>query len=126
MPGVSAGWNNSTPVDITTSLVSPAADLANNPPATAPGSPFSLGINFSAPTAANLANDSVSYAFNYNNVTFMLLDQFQSPDYYTSHNPEQMDWINGTLSVRPANTHAFVFTHKNMLGGNHKDNMFGG
>ena len=37
-----------------------------------------------------------------------------------------MDWISGTLSTRPANTHAFVFTHKNMLGGNHKDNMFGG
>ena len=55
-----------------------------------------------------------------------MLDQFQSPDYYTSHIiPEQQDWISSTLSGRPANTQAFAFTHKNILGGNHKDNMFG-
>ena len=125
VPGVNAGINNSTPGDITTTLVSPVGDLTNNPPATATGAPFVVGNGFSAPTAANTANDSVSYAFNYGNVTFMLLDQFASPDYYTSHISEQMDWINGTLSGRTANTHAFVFTHKNMLGGNHKDNMFG-
>jgi len=126
VPGVNAGINNSTPGDITTALVSPAGDLTNNPPASATGSPFPVGNGFTSPTAANLANDSISYAFNYDNVTFMLLDQFQSPDYYTSHIPEQMDWINSTLAGRPANTHAFVFTHKNMLGGNHKDSMFGG
>jgi len=125
VPGVNAGSNNNTPGDITTALVSPTGDLANNPPVTATGSPFVVGSGFSAPTAANLANDSVSYAFNYNNVTFMLLDQFHSPDYYASHIAEQMDWIGSTLAGRPANTHAFVFTHKNMLGGNHKDNMFG-
>jgi hypothetical protein len=56
----------------------------------------------------------------------VLLDQFQSPDYYTSYIPAQQDWIDETLSSRPANTHAFAFTHKNLLGGNHKDNMFGG
>ena len=125
VPGANEGSNNSTPADITTALVSPAGDLTNNPPATATGAPFSVGNGFSTPTAANLANDSVSYAFNYGNVTFMLLDQFQSPDYYTSHVSAQMGWVDGTLAARPANTHAFVFTHKNMLGGNHKDNMFG-
>jgi hypothetical protein len=125
VPGPLAGLNNHTPGDITTALI-PGADMTNNPPAAATGSPFPVGVNFSAPTAANLANDSVSYAFDYNNATFMLLDQFQSPDYYTSHIPEQQAWIDSTLASRPAHTHAFVFTHKNILGGSHKDNMFGG
>jgi hypothetical protein len=89
------------------------------------GSTFTVGRNFSYPTAANTANSSVSYSFQFNNATFMLLDQFKSPDYYTSHIPDQQAWINSTLSGRPANTHAFAFTHKNILGGNHKDNMFG-
>ena len=39
---------------------------------------------------------------------------------------EQIDWINKTLSKRPDGTQAFVFVHKNILGRNHKDNMFGG
>jgi hypothetical protein len=55
-----------------------------------------------------------------------LLDQFDgSGSYYNSTIPLQQPWINDTLSSRPANTHAFVFAHKNILGGNHKDNMFG-
>jgi hypothetical protein len=125
VPGPLASLNNNTPTDITTALI-PGPDLTNDPPAAATGSPFSVGVDFSAPTAANLANDSVSYAFDYNNATFMLLDQFQSPDYYTSHILEQQPWIDGTLAGRLAHTHAFVFTHKNILGGYHKDNMFGG
>ena len=124
-PQISNGLNNATPSDITTSLI-PAAFLEANPPATVTGKPFTVGADFSYPNAANTANHCVSYSFKFNNVTFMLLDQFQSPDYYTSHIiPEQQDWIKKTLSGRPANTHAFAFTHKNILGGNHKDNMFG-
>jgi hypothetical protein len=125
VPGPLVSLNNHTPADITTALI-PNPDRTNNPPAAATGSPFSVGVNFSAPTAANLANDSVSYAFDYNNATFVLLDQFQSPDYYTSHIPEQQAWIDRSLASRPAYTHAFVFTHKNILGGFHKDSMFGG
>ncbi len=125
-PQLSNGMNNATPSDITSSLI-PAAVLAVNPPASITGSTFTIGTDFSYPTAANTANHSVSYSFQYNNATFMMLDQFQSPDYYTSHIiPEQQAWISSTLSGRPANTHAFAFTHKNILGGNHKDNMFGG
>jgi hypothetical protein len=124
VPGPFASLNNDTPADITPALI-PMPDLTNDPPAARTGAPFSVGINFSAPTAANLANDSVSYALDYNNATFMLLDQFQSPDYWTSHIPEQQAWIDTTLAARPAQTHAFVFTHKNILGGFHKDNMFG-
>jgi hypothetical protein len=126
VPGPLASLNNHLPPDISAAALIPLPDLTNIPPAAPTGSPFSLGVNFSAPTAANLANDSVSYAFDYNNATFMLLDQFQSPEHYTSHIPEQQPWIDSTLVRRPPHTHAFVFTHKNLLGANHKDNMFGG
>jgi hypothetical protein len=125
VPGPGATLNNNTPPDITPALI-PAADMARNPPAARTGAPFSVGINLSAPRAANTANDSISYGFDYNNATFMLLDQFHSPDYFTSHIPEQQGWIDRTLAARPARTHAFVFTHKNILAGSHKANMFGG
>jgi hypothetical protein len=56
----------------------------------------------------------------------MLLDQFDGfGSYYNSTIPMQQYWIDDTLSHRPVSTHAFVFVHKNILGCNHKDNMFG-
>ena len=129
VPGLDAGVNNNTPSGITTAII-PTADLnptTGNPPAvmTNPNA-FTVGSNFSAPDTVNAFTGGVSYAFQYNNATFMLLDQFKSPDYYTSYIPDQQQWIDETLSGRPANTQAFAFTHKNILGGNHKDNMFGG
>jgi hypothetical protein len=124
-PQIGTGVNNNSPADITAAII-PAADLSNNPPATRTGSPFAAGSNFSAPVTINAANKSISYAFQYNNATFMLLDQFDGfGNYYNSTIPQQLPWISDTLSSRPANTHAFVFVHKNILGGNHKDNMFG-
>jgi hypothetical protein len=129
VPGSDAGVNNATPDDITTALI-PEPDLhpdTGNPPAdkTNPET-FIIGTDFSAPDGINSLTGGVSYAFQYKNVTFLLLDQFKSPDYYPSYIPEQQPWINDTLSNRPAGTHAFAFTHKNILGGNHKDSMFGG
>ena len=124
-PQIGTGTNNNTPVDITNAII-PAADLANNPPAVKTGGTFTIGSNFSFPTVINTANNGLSYSFRYNNATFMLLDQFDgSGSYYNSTIPLQQPWISATLSSRPANTHAFVFVHKNILGGNHKDNMFG-
>ncbi|HTP11863.1 MAG TPA: metallophosphoesterase [Anaerolineae bacterium] len=126
-PQIGTGVNNNTPSDITTALITPTADLANNPPAARTGVTFTVGTNFTEPTAVNTANNSVSYAFQYGNATFMLLDQFDvTGNYYNSTIPNQQDWISTTLASRPANTHAFVFAHKNLLGGNHKDNLFGG
>ena len=129
VPGPYEGVNNNTPFDITTALI-PEADLdplTGNPPANkARFRTFTVGTHFSSPDAVNADTGGVSYSFRYKNATFMLLDQFRSPDYYTSYIPDQQSWIDETLSSRPANTHAFVFTHKNILGGNHKDNMFGG
>jgi len=128
VPGPGAGLNNNTPADIdiiTTAI--PPFDLENNPPAakTRPDI-FAVGRNFSAPEAVNAATGGVSYAFDYQNATFLLLDQFKSPDDDASYIPAQQQWIDRTLSGRPAGTHAFVFAHKNILGGRHKDNIFGG
>jgi hypothetical protein len=82
---------------------------------------------FSEPASVTSANNSVSYSFRYNNATFVLLDQFDvNGNYYNSTIPQQLQWINDTLSGRPENSHPFVFVHKNILGGNHKDSMFGG
>ncbi len=128
-PQIMTGVNNNTPKGITTSII-PAADLANNAPAGKRGKTFTVGTNFSEPAQVNQANNSVSYSFQYANATFVLLDQFNgnydNNTYYDSTIPQQQSWIDGVLSSRPANTHAFVFAHKNILGGNHKDNMFGG
>jgi hypothetical protein len=125
-PQIETGINNTTPTTITTAIIT-TTDLLNNPPAVKTGTTFTVGTGFTEPTAVNTANNSVSYAFQYNNATFMLLDQFDvNGDYYNSTIPQQQQWISDTLSGRPANTHAFVFVHKNLLGGNHKDNMFGG
>ena len=126
VPGPNPGFHNTTPPDVTTAWISPASDLPNARPAPPQGTAFVVGLNYSAPTAANTANDSVSYAFDYHNATFMLLDPFQTPDSITSYLGQQQGWIQSTLSGRPRYTHAFVCSHKDLLGGDHKDNLFGG
>lgn len=124
-PQVTNGIHNNTPSDITPALI-PVVDRINVPPASKTGGPFSMGAHFTEPTEVNAANQSVSYAFQYGNALFLLLDQFDaSGDSLNSTIAQQQSWIDTTLSTRPANTHAFVFTHKNILGGSHKDNLFG-
>ena len=124
-PQIGTGLNNITPEDIVAADIIPAGDLKANPPEKQKGKPFVLGGNFSSP-ATNALYKSVSYSFDYNNVRFVLLDQFDnSGNTKNSTIAEQMDWISGRLSdpKRPAN--AIVFGHKNLLGGGHKDNLFG-
>jgi len=74
--------------------------------------------------ATNFTSSSTSqnlnYAFSFNNATFALFDINYSPA-----NASERTWLDSALSSRPADTHAFVFTHKNLLGQSHKDNLFG-
>lgn len=74
--------------------------------------------------ATNFVSSSTSqnlnYAFRYNNATFALFDITYPPSQANEYN-----WLNGVLSNRPSDTHAFVFAHKNLLGQSHKDNVFG-
>lgn len=75
--------------------------------------------------------DGLSYSFDFNNVRFMLLDQFTRTDgtnYLGSVNNnivDQLTWIDDTLANRTSDTHAFVFSHKNLIGQNHTDVLFG-
>ena len=81
--------------------------------------------NFTSPFASLTG---LSYSFDYADARFLLLDQFTRTDGTGSTNTniiDQQDWINGTLAGRPANGHAFVFSHKNLIGENHTDVLFG-
>jgi len=120
-PQTQDGLNNATPLDafVTT------PDDANTNPVPPTGHPFTVGSNFSSP-APNLAG--LSYSFDYNNVRFVLLDQFTRTDGTGSTNSniiDQQGWISGTLAGRPDGGHAFVFGHKNLIGENHTDILFG-
>jgi hypothetical protein len=87
--------------------------------------------NFSSPSS-NLAG--LSYSFDYYNARFVLLDQFTPTDgkasdgstYNVGNNAisSQQPWIASALSSRPAGSHAFVFSHKQLFGGNHTDTLF--
>lgn len=75
--------------------------------------------------------DGLSYSFDFRNVRFVLLDQFTRTDgsnyLGSSHNNilDQLDWIDTQLSTRQRGAHAFVFSHKNLIGQNHADCLFG-
>jgi hypothetical protein len=77
----------------------------------------------------------LSYAFDFNNVRIVLLDQFTRKDGTTYNGTntgdnnsgmlDQLSWVDGTLSGRTAGTHAFVLGHKNLIGQDHVDVLFG-
>jgi hypothetical protein len=76
-----------------------------------------------------------SYAFDYNNTRFVMLDQFtgaptSNADPLKGTNiATQLNWLGATLSTttNPGSgvTNSFVIGHKNLIGGNHVDNLFG-
>lgn len=82
--------------------------------------------NFTSPMQSL---QGLSYSFEYNNATFVLVDQFTRKDGSNSRNDTglvgQIDWIRNVLTSRPSSTHAFLFAHKNLCGGNHSDGLFG-
>jgi hypothetical protein len=81
--------------------------------------------NFSSPFS-NL--NGLSYSFDYGNARFVMLDQFIRTDGTGSTNNniiDQQTWVGTALSGKPANGHAFVFGHKNLIGQNHTDVLFG-
>lgn len=103
-------------------------------------SSFSMGSAFSSPSSPNTGDmTGLTYSFDYNNARFVMLDHFTSED-GLSHdttpdanavqrtaNPimHQQSWIDGRLSGRSSNTHAFCFAHKGLLTQDHSDVMFG-
>jgi len=88
--------------------------------------------NFSSPDPyANGNLTGLTYKFDVDNARFVLLDQFTRKDntnYLDSSNNntvDQLPWIDATLSAKPADQHAFIFSHKNLIGANHTDMLFG-
>lgn len=69
----------------------------------------------------------LSYAFNYKNTTFVLLDQFTRPNGTAQSvlDQTQVDWVGSVLSAKPASNNAFVFGHKGLITENHTDILFG-
>jgi len=128
-PQTHNGSNNSAPDDIYKVV---NADSATEPTPAKAGSPFTVGKDFSSPSA-NLAG--LSYSFAYGNATFILLDQFTPPDgkaadgspYNVSSSAiaSQQDWISQILHDRAAATHAFVFGHKGLITEHHPDTLLG-
>lgn len=97
-----------------------------------PGTPgFQPGDGYgdaSSPDLPGLAG--LSYAFSYRDATLVLIDQFTQDDGSEKGRgyplTEQLPWLRQTLeSSHAAGRHGFVFAHKNLLGQNHKDTLFG-
>ena len=152
---VNGGWNNLTPATVTPLAISAlftstdtgfqsAANYLTQltttiPPAAVGGTTFQVGANFSYPATncplsgiagypGATAGNGLSYSFDYNNVRFLLIDQFTDSSLggNTSTAAAQLPWIATQVSDAARPTHAFVFSHKQLVGGNHKDNLFGG
>lgn len=77
--------------------------------------------------------EGLTYSFDYENVRCVMIDQFVRRDgtnydgttSYNNNMVDQVTWVDDRLSSRPESYHAFVLAHKNLIGGNHKDNLFG-
>lgn len=100
----------------------------SQPTPTLNGTPFYAGTISSMPVAPD-ATLGLDYAFDYNNARFVLLDQFVPATGTTTArsilDDPQVTWMDGQLSGRPANTHAFVYGHKHLISENHTDGLFG-
>ena len=124
-PQTQNGIMNATPADVF-GLIGSVDDALTNP-VTATGGTFTMGSNFSSPSAGT---QGLSYAFDYNNVRFMMLDQFVKFDGTASSSggnylDPQLPWIASTLAGKPAGGHALVFGHKGLITENHVDTLFG-
>jgi len=124
-PQTQTGLMNATPADVF-GLIGSVDDAFTNP-VTATGGTFTMGSNFSSPSTGTTG---LSYAFDFNNVRFVMLDQFVKFDGSASASggynlDPQLPWITSTLAGKPAGGHAFVFGHKGLITENHVDVLFG-
>ena len=91
-----------------------------------PGLPGTLNHGGSSPDLPNAAG--MTYSFTHENGKFIMLDTFPLVDdgskegkAYTLR--DYLPWIDAELKMRD-HRFAMVFAHKNLLGQNHKDNVF--
>jgi len=98
--------------------------------------------NFSSPTSVSTDLQGMSYSFDYgtegNNARFVIVDNWATPGkvfiasglehyYYGYSINDQQSWISSRLDKKTrGTTHAFVFSHQNLIGENHQDSLFHG
>ena len=139
-PQTQTGQMNATAFSAISSASRVNPDAAKQPSPAISGTPFTIGTNFSWPSASTSNLKGLSYAFDYKpasgtGATFVLLDQFKPADGFnadgtTPYNTAttiaaQQSWITSVLSGRAAGTHAFTFSHKGIITENHVDALFG-
>jgi hypothetical protein len=96
-------------------------------------------INFSSPTSISADLTGMSYSFDYgpagSNVRMVIIDDWATPSKrvdaagyaYGYSIADQQTWISSRLnSASRGTTHAFVFSHQNLIGENHQDCLFNG
>jgi Calcineurin-like phosphoesterase len=92
------------------------------------GDPFQVGTISTKP-AAPKGFTGLDYALDYRNARLVFMDQFTSPDStvpaHEALTADDVNWMNGQLTGRPAGTQAFVFGHKGIITQNHTDDLFG-
>jgi hypothetical protein len=127
-PQTQTGMHNTSPIGVFD------VDGLDGKPPSPTGSPFSVGKILGSPDPDGTGNlNGLSYALDYNNTRFVLLDQFEPLDGGVASSPfsldtaiaKQQDWIGSQLSSRAAGTHAFVFGHKGLINVQHVDTLFG-
>ncbi len=131
--GIPAGTMNATPSDV---FNTPNNDSAVQPFPVPSGNTFTIGSNFSSPSAADVGSANLkglSYSFDVNNARFVLIDQFTPPDNLgpdgkAAYNIDttvvlQKPWLNSVLAN--SQQHTFVFSHKGLITQQHQDVLFG-
>lgn len=129
-PQTQNGMMNATPAN---AFTVPNPDSATQPFPKPEGSPFTIGTNFTTPDpkeTKDLDWRGLTYAFDYNNVRFMLVDQFAPINGKDGGKAdltldEQVPWISKTLASKPSGSHGFVLGHKGLISENHIDTLFG-
>jgi hypothetical protein len=116
-PQTQSGLHNATPAD---SILETDDDDRTDPVART-GTPFQLGSNFTSPEGLQ----GLSYAFDFNNTRFVLLDQYTPADGGPNPFSAQQDWLSQTLAGRPAGSHAIVFSHQGIICPYQPDSLFG-
>lgn len=87
--------------------------------------PLAGATSFSSPSALL---EGLSYSFDVRNLRLVILDQFTRPDGSGSTGDnilDQLDWIEERVMDRPEGMHCIIAAHKNIIGGNHVDSLFG-
>jgi hypothetical protein len=95
--------------------------------------------NFSSPSSVSADLDGMSYSFDYGSAggsaRFVIIDDWATPskrvdaiDYRYGYSiADQQAWISSRLNKSTrGTTHAFVFSHENLIGENHQDSIFTG